>query len=41
MASLSDLKLKYRILIQHYPFRRVDWRPGLVWQNRCGKRVLR
>lgn len=28
MASLSDLKLKYRILIQHYPFRRVDWRPG-------------
>ncbi len=28
MAHLSDLKLKYRFLIQSYPFRRVDWRPG-------------
>lgn len=28
MAHLSDLKLKYRLLIQGYPFRRVDWRPG-------------
>ena len=28
MAQLSDLKLKYRLLIQGYPFRRVDWRPG-------------
>ena len=28
MAHLSDLKLKYRLLIQSYPFRRVDWRPG-------------
>jgi D-proline reductase (dithiol) PrdB len=28
MAQLSDLKLKYRLLIQSYPFRRVDWRPG-------------
>jgi D-proline reductase (dithiol) PrdB len=28
MAHLSDLKLKYRALIQGYPFRRVDWRPG-------------
>src|ERR1019366_8064896 len=27
MARLSDLKLKYRLLIQGYPFRRVDWRP--------------
>ena len=28
MAHLSDLKLKYRALIQGYPFRRVDWSPG-------------
>ena len=28
MAHLADLKLKYRVLIQAYPFRRVDWRPG-------------
>ena len=28
MAQLSDLPLKYRLLIQGYPFRRVDWRPG-------------
>ncbi len=28
MAQLSDLKLKYRVLIQGYPFRHVDWRPG-------------
>ena len=28
MAQLSDLKWKYRLLIQGYPFRRVDWRPG-------------
>lgn len=28
MAHLADLKLKYRALIQGYPFRRVDWRPG-------------
>ena len=28
MAQLTDLKLKYRVLIQGYPFRRVDWRPG-------------
>ena len=28
MAHLSDLKLKHRALIQAYPFRRIDWRPG-------------
>jgi D-proline reductase (dithiol) PrdB len=28
MAHLSDLPLKYRLLIKGYPFRRVDWRPG-------------
>lgn len=28
MAHLSDLKLKFGALIQGYPFRRVDWRPG-------------
>jgi D-proline reductase (dithiol) PrdB len=30
MAKLSDLKLKYQLLIKGYPFRRVDWRPGAV-----------
>jgi|SRR5579871_3341986 len=28
MAHLSDLKLKYQLLIKGCPFRRVDWRPG-------------
>jgi D-proline reductase (dithiol) PrdB len=28
VAQLSDLKLKYQLLIKGYPFRRVDWRPG-------------
>lgn len=28
MAQLSDLPLKYRVLIRGYPFRRVEWRPG-------------
>ncbi len=28
MARLSDLKLKYRLYMQAYPYRRIDWRPG-------------
>jgi len=28
VGKLSDLKLKYQLLIKGYPFRRVDWRPG-------------
>jgi len=28
MAELSDLKLKYRLYMQAYPYRHVDWRPG-------------
>jgi D-proline reductase (dithiol) PrdB len=28
MAKLADLKLKYRIYMQAYPYRHVDWRPG-------------
>ena len=28
MARLADLKLKYRLLMQAYPYRRIDWRPG-------------
>ena len=28
MAKLSDLKLKYRLYMQMYPYRHVDWRPG-------------
>jgi D-proline reductase (dithiol) PrdB len=30
MAELADLPLKYRLLIEGYPFRKVDWRPGSV-----------
>lgn len=30
MGKLSDLKLKYQLLIKGYPFRRVDWRPGVT-----------
>lgn len=30
MASLSDLKLAYRLFMKAYPYRRVDWRPGAV-----------
>lgn len=28
MARLSDLKLKYRLYMQAYPYRHLDWRPG-------------
>lgn len=28
MAKLSDLKLRYRLYMQAYPYRRIDWRPG-------------
>jgi D-proline reductase (dithiol) PrdB len=28
LAKLSDLKLKYRLYMQAYPYRHVDWRPG-------------
>jgi len=30
VARLSDLKLKYRLFMQAYPYRHVDWRPGAV-----------
>lgn len=30
MAQLSDLKLTYRIYMQAYPYRKVDWSPGAV-----------
>jgi hypothetical protein len=33
VAQLSDLRLEYRLLIQGYPFRRVDWRPGIRLQK--------
>ncbi len=29
MARLSDLKLKYRLYMQAYPYRHIDWRPGV------------
>lgn len=28
MARLSDLRLKYRLFMQAYPYRHFDWRPG-------------
>jgi D-proline reductase (dithiol) PrdB len=28
MAQLSDLKLKYRLYMQAYSYRRIDWRPS-------------
>lgn len=28
MAGLSDLKFKYRLYMQAYPYRHVDWQPG-------------
>ena len=28
MARFADLKLKYRLFMQAYPYRRIDWRPG-------------
>jgi D-proline reductase (dithiol) PrdB len=28
MARLSDLKLKYRLYMQAYAYRHIDWRPG-------------
>ncbi len=30
MARLSDLPLKYRLFMQAYPFRHLDWQPGAV-----------
>ena len=30
MARLADLKLAYRLLMQAYPYRHIDWRPGAV-----------
>lgn len=30
MAQLSDLKMRYRVLIRGYRFSKVDWRPGAV-----------
>jgi D-proline reductase (dithiol) PrdB len=28
MARLADLKLTYRLYMQAYPYRHIDWRPG-------------
>jgi D-proline reductase (dithiol) PrdB len=33
MAELSDLKLKYRLYMQVYPYRHIDWRPGAHLQK--------
>lgn len=37
MGKLSDLKLKYQLLIKGYPFRRVDWRPGALLRKPLSK----
>ncbi len=33
MASISDLKLRYRILMKTYSYRSHDWRPGAVLEK--------
>ncbi len=33
MARLSDLKLKYWLFMQAYPYRHIDWRPGAQLQK--------
>jgi len=30
MARLADLKLAYRLFMEVYPYRSIDWRPGAV-----------
>lgn len=33
MAKLSDLKLTYRIFMESYRYRRLDWRPGAALEK--------
>lgn len=33
MASISDLKLRYRIFMRTYSYRTYDWRPGAVLEK--------
>jgi D-proline reductase (dithiol) PrdB len=37
MAHLSDLKLAHRTIIQAYPFRKENWRPGARLQKPLNK----
>ncbi|MBS1877593.1 MAG: hypothetical protein JSU00_30555 [Acidobacteria bacterium] len=37
MARLADLKLTYRVFMQAYPYRRVDWRPGATLSKPLGE----
>ena len=40
MARLSDLKLKYRLYMQAYPYRHIDWRPGMQLRKRlCESKI--
>lgn len=40
MARLSDLKLKYRLYMQAYPYRHIDWRPGTQLRKRlCESKI--
>lgn len=36
MARLSDLKLAYRLFVQAYPYRHIDWRPGAALAKPLG-----
>lgn len=40
MARLSDLKLTYRLFMQAYPYRRIDWRPGAVLVKPLSKATI-
>ena len=37
MARLADLKLKYRLYMQAYPYRHIDWRPGAQLRKPLGE----
>jgi D-proline reductase (dithiol) PrdB len=40
MAKFSDLKLRYRIFMETYRYRRFDWRPGSVlWKPLSQSRI--
>lgn len=37
VAKLADLKLAYRLFLQAYPYRKVDWRPGASLKKPIGE----
>ena len=40
MAHLGDLKLAYRLFMQAYPYRHVDWPPGAVLTKPLGDATI-